>query len=848
MYARLASLWIALMLVLTASAWGAGERQVNASFKTGAIYVPGRWLPTQIRCSNPTDTDVRGYIIASTDSSAGSYELVYPLHVPPNSLVFGEMLTTIAPPKQTRVRSDKPEPATTFFWRSAEGAELAREPVYAVADSAAMGGGSEATGVSGVSVLYVTSDFTRNEADDPSDLPSVIGRDSSYRFTLNAIDPARLSRRTLAFDAVRLIIIDQASLRLIDPTQQQALLDHVKSGATMLVVPTDAGVGQTWIGPLLPLDLVGMRESGVIESREFPPVKFTRVHPHHVAIARPDTTTVVSDPENAWAAYREVGFGRIAMAAFPINAMDRNDPNASAIWTRLVGTSRLAFHDPAALDRSPSDSAKDPSLVAVLPSMVGATAPPWKTAAIISLAYTGAVAVVLLVIGAKRRPLAIAGCVAGGVVLAGGVLGMSALKSSDEPLMLARLSVVDVSGDVACRDDLITFFGEAPLAGIDYETPNNAAASAIIATGKRPPRVTMFPFRVAGVSSSMGTFASVWEIKSIESRPQSIRASLAFGPDGAKLNVDSPQPSQVESPRLIFGGSVMPIAPIAPGTQSISVGARNAPGDYSGGEGVIANEESKLRTEVLMRTESRIDPILGRLRRTLEPRLVGFESDAGPDLKTSVEVTRRGQTLMRTEVVVEPTPIGTEVRVDPGFTHLRRDAAVSLPYRAEGDAWSEASQGGPWMVAIAAPPEIGKLAPKRLSLEIDLRATGYEFTIQRGQVQSGKMSEAPAGEAVLQWSNTDAAKRATIELTPDDIDENGWVWIRIAALPAVTDSLIGSLGGGSGVLPNWRILRFDATLTGTIVAPPQPVIKTWPTELPPPPAPKPAPKPKPKKK
>jgi hypothetical protein len=836
---------LGVLLVTASLARAQDERQMTATFKTGAIYTPERWLPTQITLRNPTSNAVNGTVSMTADSSAGPYELTYPVDVPAMAGVRVEMLARVIPPDRPRGKQDKPEPAALLFWRSSDGAELAREPIYAVADSASLGGSSEATGVPGVLVLYVSSDYGSTDVEDPSSLAGVLGRNANFRFTLNAIDPARLSRRSMALDAVRLIVIDQSAIASIDPTQQQALLDHVGSGATLLVVAHDPGVSTTWLGPLLPMDIVGTREAAAMETSEFPTVKYTQVVSQHVSITRPGAVTVASTGENTLAAYREWGFGRIAMVGFPINALDAEDIHSTAIWTAVVGSTRLEFHDPAPTT-SELATAGNTSLVGVMPSMVGAAAPPWKTAAVISLAYTGAVAVALLLIGAKRRPVAIAGCVVGGVGLAGVVLGMSAAKSSDEPLMLARLSVVDMKDTVAKRSDTITFFGNAPTDGVDYTIPDGAAASAIVATGKQPPRVTMFPFGVRGVSSSTGSFASVWEVNSVQRNEQPISASITFGPDGAAIDVVSPTETLL-APRLLFGGSVMPISDLAGGQQRVPVRARNFAGDYSGGGGMIADEESKIRTDILTRVETRRDPILGLVRRSLEPRLVGFAADDRSGVETSVDVVRRGQTLVRAAVDIKPTPVGSDVRIDPGFVEIRRDAAISLPYRAEADAWSEASQGGPWLVGLAAPRGAGKLDPKQLTLDLDLRATGYQFTIQRGQVSGGQVRESLGGEVVLEWNNADAVKRAAIELSPEDVDANGWVWLRISATPTMSDSLIGSFGGGTGTIPNWRMLRFDATLSGTIVAPPQPVITTWATATAPQPTPKQTPKPKPKK-
>jgi hypothetical protein len=100
---------------------------------------------------------------------------------------------------------------------------------------------------------------------------------------------------------------------------------------------------------------------------------------------------------------------------------------------------------------------------------------------------------------------------------------------------------------------------------------------------------------------------------------------------------------------------------------------------------------------------------------------------------------------------------------------------------------------------------------------------------------------------LLQWNDASGQKRTTVDLTPNDVDANGWVWIRIEARPAdKSGSLLGSFSDGTGALSTWRMMRFDPTLTGTVVASgPHPTQITWPVERPA--APQPAKKAEPKK-
>lgn len=818
-------------------ALGQDQKQLITSLKTGPIYPPGRWLAIQVECKNPSLRPMSGQVVLTGEaSSGGGYEWVLPVNVPSQSRLRTEMVVKATwQVKRTR-SSQKSEPLATLSWRSTQGAELARDFIYAVSDTSSGLGGPEATELPGVIVLHVSDQSVHNESDDPVDLANLLTRNSRYKFTLINGSVDRLSRRSLAWDAVRVVMMDQPSLERMDPAQQQALLDHVASGTSLVVIPRDSSIQASWIGPFLPMDLVGERESDSLESIEFSQIRFPRTVRHFVGMLRSQSKAVVSSPDNTFGAYHQHGLGRIVMTVFPVNALNPNDSQTFAIWSELLGVSRNVFHDPEQLIEAVStgevpDNSTRSALKDILPKMVGARAPSWKTASGISLFYTGLVGVLLFLAGPRRRPVVIIGCVAGGIILAGVVVGASVIRSKDQPLMMASIRVNDLADRSSMTRATMTLFGPAPVSGVDLELHPPSAISPVLSNGNQPPRVKMFPFEVQSIPSFVGALASIWEITSFDRLSSAVRGELRFGPEGASVRLEGSETLSLESPRLLMGANVVPLRPIRGGVDSGPIGARNPPGDYSDAAvGVITDEESRLRTEILTTVETRRDPILGRIRRTLEPRLVGFDSRPDSGLEFSVPVQKINQTLIRIPVHIRACDIGQEIRVDPAFVQIRREAAVSLPYRTEAGCWTESSQGGPWLVGLSAPAAVGQLRPDRLRLEVSLRATGYRFIIQRGQVINGKVQDRPTGEVIMEWNNTDTRITRQIDLSPEDIDANGWVWLRMTAIPVIEESVFGMLESGPGTLPSWQILRFDTTLWGTVVSSPQPMKTTWPTE------------------
>lgn len=825
-----------LIMFCSSLVWGQDQKQLVASLKTGPIYPPGRWLAIQVECRNPTNRSISGQVVLPTGSlTSGGYEWVLPVNVPAQSRLRTEMLVKVLWQAKVARSGQKSEPLATLSWRSTEGAELARDFIQAVSDASSGLGEADSTGLPGVIVMYVSDRPVQNETDDPVDLTTLLTRNSRYKFTLKTDSVDRLSRRGLAWDAVRVVMIDQLALERMDPAQQRALLDHVASGASLVVIPEDSSIQASWIGPFLPMDLVGERESDVLESREFPPIRFTRTVRHFVGALRSQSTAVVSSSENTFGAYRPYGLGRIVMVVFPVSALSPNDSASFAIWSELLGISKSDLHDPERLLESISSSEIQPvstgiTLKDLLPRMVGAQAPSWKTAAIISLVYTGLVGVVIFFVGTRRRPLAIVFCAVGGILLAGVIVGLSMIRSTDQPVMMASIGVNDLADGASITRATTTFFGLVPSSGISMELSARSAVNPIFSAGRQSARIYMFPFEVNSIPASTGALGSVWEITSSESPSSAVGCELTWGSQGAFLSLKGLQSLHLESPRLLIGASVIPLGSIRAGDEAVPIGARNLPGDYSNATGMIVDDESKLRTEILMTVEARRDPIWGLMRRSLEPRLVGFDSKPDSDVKVSVPLQQISQTLVRVPVKIRACEVGQTVRVDPAFVQIRREAAVSLPYRTEADRWTEASQGGTWLVGLSSPQAMGLLKPERLRLDVDLRARGYRFVIQRGQIVQGKVLDRSTGEVVMEWDNTDTRQSRQIDLKPEDIDANGWIWLRITATPTGEESVWGTLGGGPATLPNWQILRFDATLWGTVVATPQPIKTTWPTE------------------
>lgn len=830
-----------VLFMLLLGSWALAQNdgpQISTTLVTGPRYPAGRWIPLRMSIRNPTPETISGSVSLSMKTDAGPYELQRGVHVPANARVLSDLVASFPMPPAIKKKGEERRPITEILFHGSQGAVVAREPLYATADTESLADAPNGD-TPGIVALCVYSTDAGGDIYEPTSLQTVFTEAAGYPVSAASIAPIALMRRGIAYDAARLVVVDQDALEQLDPAQREALMQHVRGGATLLVTGKLPTLSATWIGPLLPLDIVGTREIADIATDAYGTLKFARPAPVLETIARPGTTLVASAPFGPVAAYRAVGFGRVAMVSVPVNAVVNTEPQLSRMWGSLIGFSRPTFHEPQQFagassdDPTPAAGAAAPagtpgvdrSVYGVLRAMVGQTAPPWRTAAIVAGVYTVSVAGVMLLVGAKRRPAALLACVAGGVVLAGGVLGISQVNAGNDQMLVARYSTVDLSGGAARRNEYVAFFGQRD-AKISFSLPDLALPRALVAAGKTAPRVKMFPFTVDRVSASTGNLASVWQVRSLDTNAPKLDATLAFDESGAKLSVDSGLSVPLETSRLVYGPNVFPVPEIQSGATSNAVGRVNPKGVWAGGDAIIADEQSKLRMDILSRSETPIASAGSLLvTRTPEMRLVGFADSEDSAVKLNEEVLRKTQTLVRTPVSIVPTPVGASVTIAPGFTQIRREGALSLPYADATGEWNESGQGGPWLVGIAAPQGVGRIDVKQLTLDLDVRSVGHDVTIRREQVRGGKVRENAQGEIVLQ-SKSSGRQQATSEINADDMDANGWVWLLVEVRPPeASESMLGGIADPGQQV--WRFLRFDAGLRGVVVAPPQPVIQTW---------------------
>ena len=794
--------------------------RLSVSLGTGAVYPPGRWLPLMARLTNPTSADIDGVVVIEPANADRALKVQRGVHVPANSTVSLETIIQLAdqPPRKNK---QKAIDAASVIWLDHNGRPLVTEPLSGLSDSSLERSGRDSTGMPGVVLLSVQDSVAvDNPRLDPNDLGEMLASQVAYSFDVTGVDVKSMPRHAEGLDGARLITLDPTAADNLDQAQREALLSAIRAGATLILTQPPSAAAASWIGQYVALDPIGTHRTTALRPKQYETLPLRASTLITDCIARDGATIIASDDRGPLAAFVSVGAGRIVTTAFDVNDLTPG-PAVGKLWGDLIGIQRDAFHNPSSLTDKPAAAA-------LLPAMIGAGAPPWRLAAGVVGGYVLVVAVLLLAAGQGRRPLAMVICVGGSVALTGALLGLTAARTSGTPLMIGRATTLDVSGGSALQHDIVTFYGQQ-RSDLAVDLAPGAIVSPVIANSEAT--MSLWPTRIGNVGASTGKLETVWNVSRSSPAPHSLAATLKFGPNGASLATQNGFDQPLQAPRLVNGGVVIPVGRVAEGNAEQPVGVRNAPGVYADSASVIADEQSKLRTDLLQQITSEGGPRAGltfRQAKSAEPVLAGF-MNLGATVKLSDSAESHEQTLVRTPLQIAAAPVGTEVRIDPAFNTVRQGIVQSLPYSTWLNAWSESNLTGAFTIAIAPPRDVGHLKAKTLSLALDARAAGYHIAIRRGQCSGGKMRENPAGEIIAEWSNTTGPMKADVSLADSDIDANGWVWLRIDVQNAATTTLMGDTVTG-----NWQLMRWDATLTGTIDAPPQPEIMTWPAPEPPP--------------
>jgi hypothetical protein len=561
----------------------------------------------------------------------------------------------------------------------------------------------------------------------------------------------------------------------------------------------------------MPVDLLGHRYVDTVGAISLP-----NAVPSAEAVARDGAVVVAADDHYVHAAYRRLGLGRVVFLSVPLNVMPTGTARSDLLRELfdLPGLERrlqAVLHDSERIDPDADTRGR------LLGAMVGIQTPPWSHAAIVAGVVLGIAFLAHVLIRATRRPAAFVIVSVSAVALAGGVILFASARRSDQALAEARLAITDLGIDGAGqRVEALTYFGSDD-ATISLDVDADTALHLIRAPVGESLTIEQLPFR-ASRAGARATGGAVWQAQAPVASDGS-RFTLSFTPEGPILRSQDNR-TPLSGTLLLTNGRAFPLSAIQAGDGQLSVGLPNQRGDLTN-FGIVGGEIARLRARILDWAERVGTHVPGesvdRLYRQV--RLAGF-IDADTSIVTPSTAAPRKiiHSLVRREVAIEPTPVGQTVRVPGGMVRFVGLAARSLPMDARGIIRTE--QTGSWLIGFAAPREIGRLAPQQATLRADIRTPLHRIRLQRGQCTTGPARPNPAGPEVLNVSQTLSSPTVNFTIDSSDIDANGWVWLLLTSEQLAVPS--------DSTRREWTIESIELELTGEIVAPPQPEVKTWP--------------------
>lgn len=800
-----------LALVLSQTAIAQVDHQVAVAMPYGPVYPPDTWIPIDVMCLNRGDRPADGTISIST-TVGPSRVFTSSVRVSARSRTRVRMLVTLPDLRPADVRGAAATQVGWVEWRDQGSAVLARSELFARPDtlpSTRGGAAPQAAQLSGRGLLVLADaeqDATVAKfgiAESANAIEQSVGRP----VPVAGAHPAAAPLEPAAYAGLHVVAIEDVRPDSIPPALREALLRFVRAGGVLLVSNTrsDGDPRGSWLDAYLPVELVGYRLASSLTRDGTTSLPMKSLLPVAEAVLRDDAVLVLGTQDSCHAAYRPLGLGRIAFVGFPPGGIQEAE-QWSILARSLLNLTALELRLAREEDRS------EQAPISVLSTMVGREAPPWRAAAAVSLGLLVAVAVAHLAFRGPRRPWAFAGLAVLSLASAAGLVGLSAAGRGRENLVLAELSFRDLGRDGGgFRREWMTLFGaDDPSLSIGVSEPE----APLQLLGGEKASLSQFPFAAprAGARASGG---GVWT-SAIDQASAAVRATLRFGPRGAEL-VAEQVTTPLDAPLLLFNGRIFPLSAMEAAGSSL-VGTANSPGQMTH-FATVSTEEARLRARLAGWSSSiptTLAPLAGGLRQT--PVLLGFVRQDTPLITTSTPAARRlSQSLLRMELDIAPAEVGQTVRVPGGMVRLVTDAAPGLAPDPNGIFRS--STTGAWLIGFAPPQPLGVLSPGRAELQLDAAAALHRISLRRGQVENGRVRDNPGGELLAELSQTIGDRR--VAFTPDagDIDENGWVWLRLEVAQPTTISDTSRR--------DWEISTLELTLEGKVVDRPRSPRQTW---------------------
>ena len=816
------------------------EQALSVVLGNGPYFTTERWMPVRVMAINRSTSEAKGQIEFPFDQGAEKVVFTLPITVPARTTltVTAQIYVPPQPDLPTNRKSTDAPPLCTAVWRNTEGRMLSRCPILGRAIDEDNDGTADRIRVDRPFIVSLVGG-----PDVPNPLPDVTIDAGTFmtlfqstqgtRLLNMVIDAEAAPRDRLGYDAAAVVIIDGGILDRLDAGQQQALIDYMTVGGSLLLADAQGSVdpAETWLAPYLPARRIGSRYASSLAVQSGDQSKT------HKLVVPLDLSEWVADPSipgakivageanYVHAAYQRVGLGRMIVTSFPVSGLDVKDPAVRQIFQNAFpGAPRVRWEN---------------SKLAVtqnefLESMVGLKVPPWIVAATIVSAYVIIVLVIQLLARQSWRPAGFGAVVGVSILVAIGLVVFSFFRDKSVDLSMARINVLDLDrGGV--RNEAVTLLGPEnesfPISAVPGATLRQASGGE-----SKPLKLTISPIRAEGAAVFPRRIERVWQSTAAVPVEQSLHVVGQFDEQGLGLSVDN-RIGVIQSPVLVGPSGRYSLPTIADGTSQVRAD------DTQTNAATVQLEAQQLRGRILDAAMTSASSMRSNEAPRLDESilLAGWLANAPPPLLKLPDgqspSAMHSNALARTRLELKPSPVGSKVHIAKAFTQMLTGDIGALPFDPTKGEWLETFTSQEFLVGFAFPPGVGKVKTTHVTIDFGASAPQQTITLRRGQVKNDRVQINPGGTEIGTWSQLIGSNTVDFEVEPGDVDVNGWAWIMV--------SIEGPAIGGQTA--RWRITDFAVAYDGVIEGPPQPIVMPK-REAPTPTAEAPKPKPQPAKK
>ena len=775
---------------------------IFAGLELSQIYQPDTWQPVRLQFRNATDRGIDGSAVLPLSHPKAPAVLTLPLTVPPNSLVTATLWGYFPPPpkltqqqQQQQQRVAKNAGLGMAEWRDAAGSLLSRAELQGIPFTGTTGHEGQSPEV----ILLVNQRATTlGDEYETQLLVDHLNETPGPPLQMVAIAPDALSRQASGLRTLKAIVLDGVDPQAFDAAQRAALLEYVRGGGVIVLsAPVDAvATSGTWLAPLLPVSLIGTREAKQLDVLPGgAALKLRRPVPIVEATAVGTCQVLLGDRDYIHAAIQPVGLGQVVFTSFPVNALDTAQPQAATLWARLLSLPEPQWD----WNRSQLGEARHD----VIAGMIGRKVPPWAIAAGVAGGY------LLVIIAAQgfffgaARPRAFAVTVVVALLVSAALIVIGATRHrGNRTLQAARLGVIDISPDGGgwTRESIAYVGVEDPQMKLQ-PLDESVMLRPALADARNRPALREQPFGVDKAQVFTDRVERVWEAVRPVPPAWRISATARIGSGGLTVDVDNQLGRPIESPLVIWNGRSMAMPDLPVGPTSIRDLQLN-PRQQFVGRGVLTSEQTKRRAQVVAASLAPANETSVNDSADAPPMLVGWIADGGEPLVKPVDratVEMKSMVMVRTPLRFDVAPVSSGVSIPEAL--VRVDTG-RLPYdRGKGES-VPTPQGGSWQITFAPPPQTGRVKPDHITVAARVTLPAHTMRVRM----------ASANEPI-EWSRKSGAIETTFKCASGDYDDNGRVRMTLEV-----ESL-----DPTNTVP-WQISDLRATMDGTIVGPPEPIV------------------------